>query len=324
MWCNSWYRRLGLARVLQREFMPALGKPRAAVYTFQTMEPLQVCPQKAASLRSVAWPGWRVLGRAEGRWRASGECERVARHCGAMAEARRRSSVAVVTTRAAPRAPRGVAAAVVEQLRALAVALALAAAVAPVGLMIEPLVALGYLLLPGVVPVQPCGALPMDRGGVSMVVGACIGAWFGQGGVAFAAMEANPRAARFIPHVVLVPAAAGMLYCLWYSASQAASNALELSGYGVLGNYICLLAPFISFFLLLLATVRRKNGKRAAKGIVLASLVCALTACIGLLTCLYVVLSYRVTGIAGLAVNGESARAGGWGGVCRECAALFD
>jgi hypothetical protein len=230
----------------------------------------------------------------------------------AEAAARRRSSIAVVTARdaAEPPRPRRLAAAVVQQVRAFTVALALAAAVAPVGLMIEPLVALGVRLLPGVVPVQACSGLPMDRGGVSKVVSACIGAWIAQSGIAFAVMEANPRAARFVPHQVLVPAAAGMLYCFWYSASShAAPNVLELLAYGVLGHYICLLAPYISFFLFLLATVRRKNVKRAAKSIVVASFVCVLFAFFSCLVAYYAVLSDRVTGIVGLAVNGESARA---------------
>jgi hypothetical protein len=123
-------------------------------------------------------------------------------------------------------------------------------------------------------------------------------------------MEANPRAARFVPHQVLVPAAAGMLYCFWYSASlHAAPNVLELLAYGVLGLYICLLAPHISFFLLSLATVRRKNVKRAAKSIVVASFVCVLSALFCCLAAYYVVLSDRLRGIVGLAVNGESARA---------------
>jgi hypothetical protein len=217
---------------------------------------------------------------------------------------RRRSSVLVVVL-GQHHEKKGAAAVVVEQARLTLMALGLALMMAPVAATIEPLVEFFSRALPNFMPSAPCQGLLTDRRGVDCVVLGALSFFLALNGFQVAAVDANPRASRLLLHTMLVGSAASVACPVWYASEVASPSTLQVIVYAFLTGFVVNFSPFVSFATWGLATAERKSCKRAAQGIVFGVILGATSVTVACVTSCYVTLSDRVSGFAGVAINGK-------------------
>ena len=219
---------------------------------------------------------------------------------------RRRSSVVVIALgqhHGKKGAAATAAAVVLEQVRLTLMALCLALMMAPIAAAVEPLVELFTKALPNIELSPSCQGLPTDRRGVDLVVLAAFSYFTVQNGLQVAAIDANPRARRFLLHTMLVGSAASIFCSVWYASKVASPRHAII--FVALTAFVVTFAPFVSFAAWGLATAERKSCKRAALEIVFGLSVGMVTVFTGYATVFYVALSEHVSGYAGILINGR-------------------
>jgi hypothetical protein len=70
-------------------------------------------------------------------------------------------------------------------------------------------------------------------------------------------------------------------------------------------GFVVTLAPLVSFAVAGVATAERRSCKRAAQGIVFGVIMGAISVTVACVASCYVTLSDRVSGFAGVAINGK-------------------
>ena len=228
---------------------------------------------------------------------------------GAAEGAPRRSSVVAVTLGQELEKRRGlaaVAAAASGQARLALVALGLALSVAPVAALIEPLVELLSMRLPNYEPSEPCQGLVTDRHSNSLVVNSTLGALFVMNGFQVAAVEANARAAHRLRWTLLVGALVAATYPAWYASAVTISpSSFEAVAYVALGLVSVFWLPAVSHVVCRLAWAKRRRWRHSLLAIINGITLSVLSTLIGLTVGVYVLLSYRVSGVSGFLVNGK-------------------
>jgi hypothetical protein len=197
------------------------------------------------------------------------------------------------------------AAVLVEQVRLTRMALGLALMMVPIAAAFEPLVQFISRALPNFMPSAPCQGLLTDRRGVDLVVLSALGFLVQQNGFQVAAVDANPRASRFLLHTMLVGSVASVTCPVWYASKVESPSPLQVFAYVSLTGFVVLFSPFVSFAAWGVATAKRRSWKRAAQGIVFGLILSATEVTVGVITALYVTLSNHVSGSAGVAINGK-------------------
>ncbi len=221
---------------------------------------------------------------------------------------RRRSSVLVVVLgqhHEKKGAVAKAAAVFMEQVRLARMALGLALMMAPVAAALEPLVEFFSRALPNFMPSAPCQGLLTDQRGVDIVVLSALSFFLLLNGSQVAAVDANPRASRFLLHTMLVGSVASVTCPVWYASKVESPSPLQVIAYAFLTDFVVCFSPIVSFAAWGVATAERRSCKRAAQGIVLCLILSAITVGIACVTTLYVTLSDHVSGSAGVAINGK-------------------
>ena len=103
----------------------------------------------------------------------------------------------------------------------------------------------------------------------------------------------------------LVGSAASVACPVWYASEVASPSTLQVIVYAFLTGFVVNFSPFVSFATWGLATAERKSCKRAAQGIVFGVILGATSVTVACVTSCYVTLSDRVSGFAGVAINGK-------------------
>jgi hypothetical protein len=220
------------------------------------------------------------------------------------ASSRRRSSLAVVTIgqhdETRRRAP-----AVVRQLRLFAAASCVAVLVAPLVVITEPLVALCWRLLPNVRVSSTCEGMLVDelniRGVVLSVYLSVLSVLF----ILTIAAETVPRCPRIMPHVLL-GAAVGGLYSVCHASWASAGGSLEgLIAPSVVVFPTVYFVSSMSLWSWYFATVRGASCTDAALLTVANTVFATSCTVLATMTTFYVVLTYHVSGLPGVAINGK-------------------
>ena len=221
---------------------------------------------------------------------------------------RRRSSVLVVVLgqhHEKKGAVAKAAAVFVEQVRLTLMALGLVLMMAPIAAAIEPLVQFFSRALPNLIPSAPCQGLLTDRWGVNFVVLSALVFFLNLNGFQVAAVDANPRASRFLLPTMLVFLVASITCLVWYASKVESPSPLQVIAYTCLTGFVVNFSPSVSFAAWGVATAERKSCKRAAQGIVNGVIQSAVCVTVAGVTSVYVTLSYQVSGFAGVAINGK-------------------
>jgi hypothetical protein len=220
----------------------------------------------------------------------------------------RRSSVLVVTLgqRQEHKGAAATAAAmVVNQLRLTLMAFGIALLMAPVAAAFEPLVEFFIKSLPSFSPSASCRGLLTDQSGVDLVVVSGLSSLVLRNGFQVAAVDANPRAIRLLRHTLLVGPVVFIVFPAWYASAVSSPTAFTVCAYSALGFVVVDSVPSISDAACRLATARRKSYTRAARGLIGSLCVTTVTIMAAVTTAFYVVLSDRVSGFAGVVINGK-------------------
>jgi hypothetical protein len=223
--------------------------------------------------------------------------------------ARRRSSVVAVALGQKPDSRRGleaVASAVTVQARLTLMALGLALTVAPVAAMSEPLLVLVTKRLPNYEPSEPCQGLLMDRHSKALVVISTLGAYFVMNGFQVAAVEANARAVHRLRWSLLVGALVTVTYPALYASTVTVSpSTFEAVAFVALGLVSVFWLPAVSHVAYRLALAKRRRWKRSLLAIINGMTLSVLSTLIGFTVGVYLILSYRISGMSGFLVNGK-------------------
>ena len=197
------------------------------------------------------------------------------------------------------------AAAVKQQSLLTLMALGLALTIAPVANAIEPAVALVTKALPGFVPSLPCEGLLTEQRGVHIVFIAALASFLTMNGFQITAVEANPRARRFLWHTMLVGSAACAIVPLRYASAMPSASAFQVVVHGFLAIFLVYFAPWVSYAVWGLATAKRRSCKRAALELAfgMGGSVTAVILCVTI--AFYVGISAQTGGFASVAVNGK-------------------
>jgi hypothetical protein len=193
----------------------------------------------------------------------------------------------------------------VAQVRLTLMALGLALMMAPIAAAFEPLVQFFSRALPKFIPSAPCQDLHTDQRGVDFVVLMALAFFLQWCGFQVAAVDANPRASRFLLPLMLVGLVASTTCLVWYASKVESPSPLQVIAYGFLISFVAESTPFVSFAAWGVATAKRKSCKRAAQGIVYGLIQSAICVTVAGVSTVYVALSYQVSGFAGVAINGK-------------------
>jgi hypothetical protein len=180
---------------------------------------------------------------------------------------------------------------------------------APLAAAIEPCVALFTEAVPNFEPSLPCKGLLTERRSVHLVALAALTAFLAQNGFQVSAVEANPRAMRYVWHTMLIGLAACIVLPLWYAFVVSSPSALHILAACCWTGFAGYWLPCVSFAVLGLATAKRRSCKRAALEIALGASISVFSVLLGVASTFYVTLSDRVMGdLAGFGITGKGRR----------------
>ncbi len=124
-------------------------------------------------------------------------------------------------------------------------------------------------------------------------------------GYQVAALDANPRARRFLLPTMLIGSVTSATYSVWYASKVAPQSPLQVIAYTLFAGFLVTLTPVLSFAVWGFATAERRSCKRAVKGIVFGVMLSAYISTAAGITTSYIALSEQVSGFAGVAINGK-------------------